>query len=285
MILMSLMSVSSRSMWSQRSLTEWIRRGILIQQRALLRLSCGSGGVGGALAPPVDCGVTAEQAVNVWTQCFQQHGISEPLLSSHYIIAHVLGKKTLQSVERRRLKERLTDKETEKVWVLCSKRLMRMPVQYVIEEWDFRDLTLKMRPPVFIPRPETEELVSLVLKDLRSQWGMRTLRCLEVGCGSGAISLSLLHSVPQGRKPGYPGETPKAPGGHATSTHTGQRQKSNPIPELKAFALDQSQEAVCLTKENAGRLGLLDRLDVYHLDIIKGLKTTQHWMGVWMGCR
>ncbi|KAG7326443.1 hypothetical protein KOW79_009844 [Hemibagrus wyckioides] len=234
------MSVSSRSMWSQRSLTEWIRRGILIQQRALLRLSCGSGGVGGALAPPVDCGVTAEQAVNVWTQCFQQHGISEPLLSSHYIIAHVLGKKTLQSVERRRLKERLTDKETEKVWVLCSKRLMRMPVQYVIEEWDFRDLTLKMRPPVFIPRPETEELVSLVLKDLRSQWGMRTLRCLEVGCGSGAISLSLLHSVPQ----------------------------------LKAFALDQSQEAVCLTKENAGRLGLLDRLDVYHLDIIKDADLT-----------
>lgn len=34
--------------------------------------------------------------------------------------------------------------------------LCRMPVQYVIEEWDFRDLTLKMRPPVFIPRPETE---------------------------------------------------------------------------------------------------------------------------------
>lgn len=32
----------------------------------------------------------------------------------------------------------------------------RMPVQYVIGEWDFRDVTLKMRPPVFIPRPETE---------------------------------------------------------------------------------------------------------------------------------
>jgi len=31
-----------------------------------------------------------------------------------------------------------------------------MPVQYVIEEWDFRDLTLKMKRPVFIPRPETE---------------------------------------------------------------------------------------------------------------------------------
>ena len=31
-----------------------------------------------------------------------------------------------------------------------------MPVQYVIGEWDFRDLTLDLRPPVFIPRPETE---------------------------------------------------------------------------------------------------------------------------------
>lgn len=32
----------------------------------------------------------------------------------------------------------------------------RVPVQYIIGEWDFRDLVLKMRPPVFIPRPETE---------------------------------------------------------------------------------------------------------------------------------
>uniref|UniRef100_A0A672PX52 HemK methyltransferase family member 1-like n=1 Tax=Sinocyclocheilus grahami TaxID=75366 RepID=A0A672PX52_SINGR len=113
-----------------------------------------------------------------------------------------------------------------------------MPVQYVIEEWDFRDLTLKMKPPVFIPRPETEELVSLVLEDLRSiqeESHTTDLRCLEVGCGSGAISLSLLHSIPQ----------------------------------LRVFALDQSQTAVSLTMENANRLGLQDRLDVHHLDVIK----------------
>lgn len=34
--------------------------------------------------------------------------------------------------------------------------ISRMPVQYVIEEWDFRDLVLQMKPPVLIPRPETE---------------------------------------------------------------------------------------------------------------------------------
>ncbi|XP_036390142.1 MTRF1L release factor glutamine methyltransferase [Megalops cyprinoides] len=110
-----------------------------------------------------------------------------------------------------------------------------MPVQYVIEEWDFRDLTLKLRPPVFIPRPETEELVSLVLADLQVKQAssVTSMQCLEVGCGSGAISLSLLHSLPQ----------------------------------LRAVAVDKSQEAVCLTRENAHRLGLQDRLELHHLDV------------------
>uniref|UniRef100_A0A4W4EJK6 peptide chain release factor N(5)-glutamine methyltransferase n=1 Tax=Electrophorus electricus TaxID=8005 RepID=A0A4W4EJK6_ELEEL len=214
-----------------------LRRGIT-KQETLVTLPCRA--AGGAVAPPADCSVTVEEAVSLWTQHFLQHGVSEPLSSSHYIIAHVLGKKTLESVERRRLRETLTDKERECVWKLCSKRLTRMPVQYVIEEWDFRDLTLKMRPPVFIPRPETEELVSLVLEHLQSEQVMKArgkaaVHCLEIGCGSGAISLSLLHSVPQ----------------------------------LKGIALDQSQEAVCLTKENASRLGLQDRLEVRKLDIMK----------------
>lgn len=64
-----------------------------VSLQALLCLQCGGGG--GALALPVDCSVTVEQALSMWTQCFQQHGISEPLLSSHYIIAHVLGKKNV----------------------------------------------------------------------------------------------------------------------------------------------------------------------------------------------
>ncbi|XP_063766502.1 MTRF1L release factor glutamine methyltransferase isoform X1 [Eleginops maclovinus] len=128
------------------------------------------------------------------------------------------------------------------MWKLCSQRLCRMPVQYVIEEWDFRDLTLKMRPPVFIPRPETEELVELVLNDLqmkpRTEVGAQET-CLEVGCGSGAISLSLLKSLPQ----------------------------------LKAIAVDQSQDAVDLTGENALRLGLQDRLQIHHLDVMKDAET------------
>lgn len=48
----------------------------------------------------------------------------------------------------------------------------RMPVQYVIEEWEFRDLTLKMRPPVFIPRPETEVLCTGHIENPVINWNL-----------------------------------------------------------------------------------------------------------------
>lgn len=159
--------------------------------------------------------------------------MSEPDHSSQYIIAHVLGAKTIENVKKATLTENLSSEKTEQIWTLCSKRLKSMPVQYVIEEWDFRDITLKMRAPVFIPRPETEELVEIVLSDLQKASG--PLSTLEVGCGSGAISLSLLQGLPQ----------------------------------LSAVALDQSENAVNLTKENAKRLGLENRLQIHHLDILK----------------
>lgn len=68
-----------------------------------------------------------------------------------------------------------------------------MPVQYIIGEWDFRDITLKLVPPVFIPRPETEIIVDIILKRL-SYLQEAHHEILEIGCGSGAISLALAHS-------------------------------------------------------------------------------------------
>ncbi|RVE73457.1 hypothetical protein OJAV_G00046830 [Oryzias javanicus] len=186
-------------------------------------------------APALPAGrITALQAVDLWTKQFEGKGVSEPELSSRYITAYLLGAKTMESVEQQRLKEFLSREETDRLWELCTRRLSRMPVQYVIGEWDFRDLTLKMRPPVFIPRPETEELVELVLTDLQRLFGCGDT-VLEVGCGSGAISVSLLKSRPQ----------------------------------LKAFALDRSQEAVDLTRENALRYGVQDRLQVHNIDVMK----------------
>jgi len=39
---------------------------------------------------------------------------------------------------------------------MTAQHLNRMPVQYIIGEWDFHNISVKLAPPVFIPRPETE---------------------------------------------------------------------------------------------------------------------------------
>lgn len=51
-----------------------------------------------------------------------------------------------------------------------------------------------MRPPVFIPRPETEMLVDLVLKEVDEK---NLNHVVELCCGSGAIALSLLYERPE----------------------------------------------------------------------------------------
>ena len=63
------------------------------------------------------------------------------------------------------------------------------PIQYVLGEWDFRTLTLKCDRRALIPRPETEELVTRVLKFLSEDAASPLI--VDVGTGTGAIILSL----------------------------------------------------------------------------------------------
>jgi len=63
-----------------------------------------------------------------------------------------------------------------------------IPVQYVIGVVDFYDIKLNVNNSVLIPRPETEELVDLIVKENKNNRG---LRILEIGTGSGCIALSL----------------------------------------------------------------------------------------------
>ncbi len=67
------------------------------------------------------------------------------------------------------------------------------PVQYVIGKCDFMGLELEVAPGVLIPRPETEELVRLVVEKVSEMEG---LRILDIGTGSGCIALALKHEIP-----------------------------------------------------------------------------------------
>ena len=68
------------------------------------------------------------------------------------------------------------------------------PVQYVMGRWAFRHLDLMVDPRVLIPRPETELIVDHVLTYLRSRPAPHVIA--DIGTGSGAIGLSLLHELP-----------------------------------------------------------------------------------------
>ena len=88
------------------------------------------------------------------------------------------------------------DKEVSEKHLEALRRGMRRlaagePLQYVLGEWDFRTLTLSCDPRALIPRPETEELVTRVLKWLKEHPSDSERIIIDVGTGTGAIILSL----------------------------------------------------------------------------------------------
>ena len=105
------------------------------------------------------------------------------------------------------------------------------PIQYVLGEWDFRTLTLKCDRRALIPRPETEELVTRVLKHLQAPKlpNIQTSKpfVVDVGTGTGAIILSLAKEF-----------------------------KGDGI----FLGTDVSEDAIALAKENAARCGLQNRV-------------------------
>uniref|UniRef100_A0A182PD14 peptide chain release factor N(5)-glutamine methyltransferase n=1 Tax=Anopheles epiroticus TaxID=199890 RepID=A0A182PD14_9DIPT len=176
---------------------------------------------------------TVRGAQERWVKRFESESIPEAETSIVNIIAHVLDLSGPSEVSNHQ-NAALNEAQMAKIEELCQCRLARMPIQYIIREWDFRDLTLKMIPPVFIPRPETEELVELILQQMDTQ---RETLFLEVGSGTGAISLSLLK--------------------HA--------------PKSSAIAIDQSRYACELTRENAESVGLLERLRIFKHKLVDDL--------------
>ncbi|RLD43110.1 MAG: peptide chain release factor N(5)-glutamine methyltransferase [Bacteroidetes bacterium] len=66
------------------------------------------------------------------------------------------------------------------------------PVQYIIGETEFFDLKIKVNKAVLIPRPETEELVQLIINNEKQ----RDLNILDIGTGSGCIAIALKKNIP-----------------------------------------------------------------------------------------
>jgi len=72
------------------------------------------------------------------------------------------------------------------------------PIQYIIGETEFYGYPFEVTDAVLIPRPETEELVEWITKDLQEQV-FTNLSILDIGTGSGCIAISLAKNLPNAK--------------------------------------------------------------------------------------
>jgi release factor glutamine methyltransferase len=167
------------------------------------------------------------------TAYFTKHEIENPRLNAEHLLAHVLG---LSRMDLYLEFERPLD-ETELVPLrdLVKRRSQGEPLQHLLGTVEFCGHTFLIDQRAMVPRPETEELVELLKSEVRNQ--KSDFRMIDVGTGSGVIALSLAAK----------------------------------FPEAEVYAVDISEEALALARENAERLGLSERIHFQKNDLLENL--------------
>lgn len=128
-------------------------------------------------------------AVSQATAILQDAGIPSPRVDAELLADHLLG------VGLGRLRAlMLGDAPAPEGYAeLVAERAQRIPLQHITGVAHFRYLELAVGPGVFIPRPETESVVQLVIDHVK---GMVHPRIVDLGTGSGAIAGSIALEVP-----------------------------------------------------------------------------------------
>lgn len=85
---------------------------------------------------------------------------------------------------------------TINIELAVNQLLRHVPLQYITGTAHFMNMEFHVNSQVLIPRPETEEMVSLILKELSSENGNTEFRILDIGTGSGCIAISLKKHFP-----------------------------------------------------------------------------------------
>ena len=87
----------------------------------------------------------------------------------------------------------VSGKKFEKFQAAIERLKNHEPIQYIIGDTEFYGLELKVTPSVLIPRPETEELVDLIIKSSKEK---SNISILDIGTGSGCIAIALAKHLP-----------------------------------------------------------------------------------------
>ena len=181
--------------------------------------------------------LTVLEIIKRTTDFFVKREVESARLNAELLIGHALGLKRMQLYMQ--FERPLTEAELETIRPLVKRRGLREPLQYIVGSVEFCGLHLKVDRRALIPRPETELLIELVKQHAVAP----PTRILDLGTGSGAIALALATTYPA-----------------ATVT-----------------AVDKSEAALDLTRENAAALGLRARLRALASDWYAALPPTEQF--------
>jgi len=123
-------------------------------------------------------------------------GSSSPRLDAEMLLSHQLGVGRTGLYVR--FQEPLTGNPLEAFLDLVERRIREEPVAYITGRKEFWSLLFEVGPGVLIPRPDTEVLVEDVLRAARDL-GRDDLDILEIGTGSGAVSIALAKELNNAR--------------------------------------------------------------------------------------
>lgn len=157
--------------------------------------------------------------------------VPSPRVDAEYLVAHALGS---SRTELYSADSELSGERLRRLRPLVDRMRAREPLAYLLGEWGFRRLTLLVDRRVLIPRPETEVVVERCLARLAD---LAEPRVLDVGAGSGAIALAIAD---------------EHPGAHV-------------------LAVDRSDGAVAVARENLARTGLGERVEFVRGELLRGV--------------
>jgi release factor glutamine methyltransferase len=165
------------------------------------------------------------------TAYFKKRGVENPRLNAEHLLAHALGRTRMELYLE--FERTLGEAELAPLRKLVQRRGEGEPLQHLLGTVEFCGDTFLCDNRALVPRPETEHLVELVESRIENPKS----KIVDVGTGSGVIALSL----------------------------------AKKFPEAQIFAVDVSEDALALTRENAIRLGLSGRVQLRKSNLLENL--------------
>jgi len=168
--------------------------------------------------------VTVLEVIQRSSEFLARKGVDSPRLQIELLLGHVLQMPRLKLYLD--FGRKLTDGELETLRVLVQRRGAREPLQHILGSTSFCGLEMKVTPDVLVPRPETELLAERAWEFLREKAVTAPVRALDFGTGSGCLAIAMAVRAPQ----------------------------------AEIHAVDISEEALCVARENALRHQVAERV-------------------------